>query len=55
MNIKQAYNTLSQKEFVDWSIENNYPYFIIIEGNNERGWGNSKKGTTQYKFNYKIK
>ena len=31
MNIRTAYSVLTQKEFVDWALENNYPYFIAIE------------------------
>ena len=55
MNIRTAYNALTQKEFVDWALENNYPYFIVIEGNREHGIIFPKKGNTKYRFDYKIK
>ena len=55
MNIIAAYNTMTAKEFVDWALLNKYPYFIVIEGNRERGWVYPKKGNKQYKFNYTIK
>ena len=55
MNIRTAYNTLSQKEFVNWAIENKYPYFIAIEGNREYGYIFPKKGGNVYKFDYLIK
>lgn len=55
MTIKQAYAALTQKQFVDWALENKYPYFIVITGNNERGWIYPKKGSKQYKFNYDLK
>lgn len=54
-NIRTAYNQLSQQQFVDWALNNNYDYFIVIEGNREYGWIYSKQGTTQYRFNYKTK
>jgi lipocalin len=44
MNIKRAYLELLQKEFVDWAIENKYPYFIVIEGNREYDWIYPKRG-----------
>jgi hypothetical protein len=55
MNIRTAYSTMSPKEFVDWALKNNYPYFIKIEGNRECGWVYPKNGSTQYKFDYKLK
>jgi hypothetical protein len=55
MNIRQAYNQMSQKEFVDWALQEKYPYFIKIEGNMESGWICPKSGNKQYKFNYQIK
>jgi hypothetical protein len=55
MNIRQAYNQMSIKEFVDWALQENYPYFIKIEGNRESGWVYPKKGNKQYKFDYQIK
>ena len=54
MNIKQAYAQLTRKQFVNWALENNYPYFMKIDGNRESGWIYPKKGNTQYKFDYKI-
>lgn len=55
MNIRTAYNTLTQKEFVDWALKNNYSYSIKIEDNREHGIIFSKKGNTKYRFDYKIK
>ena len=55
MNILQAYNKLTQKQFVDWALKNKYPYFIVIEGNREHGWIYPKNGSKQYKFDYKTK
>ena len=46
---------MTQKEFVDWALENKYPYFIAIEGNREHGIISPKKGGKNYKFDYKIK
>lgn len=55
MNIQQAYNTMTQKQFVDWAIKNDYPYFIAIEGNREYGSISPKNGKGRvYKFDYKV-
>lgn len=54
MNIKQAYTRLTSVEFVNWALENKYPYFLKIEGNRESGWVCTKKGSKQYKFNHKT-
>lgn len=56
MTIKTAYNTLPQKEFVDWALTKDYGYFMAIENNREYGWIWSKsKQPKQYKFDYRIK
>lgn len=55
MNIRQAYSQKTPKEFVDWALQENYPYFIKIEGNRESGWVYPRRGNKQYKFDYKIK
>lgn len=55
MNIRTAYNTMTQKEFVDWALNNDYPYFIMIEGNRESGWVYPKSSNKQYRFDYRIK
>lgn len=52
MNIRTAYNTLTQKEFFEWALKNNYFYFIAIEGNVERGFVYSKNKQTKYNFKY---
>lgn len=53
MNIRQAFNQLSTKNFVNWCFDRKYDYFIKISGNNESGWFWSKgKNPRQYKFNY---
>ena len=54
MNIRQAYTQMTIKEFVNWALKNKYPYFIVVEGNRERGWIYPKRGSTQYKFDYKL-
>jgi hypothetical protein len=55
MNIRTAYSTLTIKEFVNWALKNEYPYFIAIEGNREHGFIFPKRGNKKYKFDYKIK
>lgn len=55
MKINTAYRIMSIKQFVNWALENNYPYFIGIEGNREHGIIWPKRGNTKYRFDYKIK
>jgi hypothetical protein len=55
MNIRQAFNQLTAKEFVNWALKNKYSYFIAIEGNREHGWIWAKGSyPKQYKFDYKT-
>lgn len=55
MKIKEAFNSMTTKEFVDWALKNNYDYFLKISGNYEEGWIWSKsKRPKQYKFGHKI-
>ena len=55
MNIRTAYNTMTSKGFVDWALENKYPYFIKISGNIEEGIIFPKRGNKEYRFKHKIK
>jgi hypothetical protein len=52
MNIKQAYASMTIKEFVDWALENNYPYCIATSNVREHGIIWPKKGDKKYKFDY---
>lgn len=55
MKISQAFNQLTQKDFVDWALKHKYDYFIKIEGSRESGWVWSKGANPkQYRFDYKI-